>query len=66
MRKGLIIIVMYGLVLSLASNCGQAPPGDYYIQPVDFTMVEVHDAFWSPRMEINREITIPSAFQKCE
>ncbi|MBN1123512.1 MAG: glycoside hydrolase family 127 protein [Sedimentisphaerales bacterium] len=40
--------------------------GDYPIQPVPFTEVHFEDAFWAPRMETNRTVTIPFAFKQCE
>ncbi|HEY1184933.1 MAG TPA: glycoside hydrolase family 127 protein [Bryobacteraceae bacterium] len=39
---------------------------DYPVKPVPFTDVHLNDAFWAPRIEINRTITIPHAFQKEE
>ncbi|MDF1514791.1 MAG: glycoside hydrolase family 127 protein [Anaerolineae bacterium] len=39
---------------------------DYSIIPVPFTSVQLKDNFWQPRLEINRAITIPYDFQKCE
>lgn len=42
------------------------PPHDYPIQPVPFTAVHCEDAFWAPRIETNRVVTIPFAFQQCE
>ena len=42
------------------------PAGDYPVKPVPFTAVHFNDAFWAPRIEINRTVTIPFAFQKCE
>lgn len=39
---------------------------DYPIKPIPFTQVKVHDTFWRPRLEVNRDITIPYDFQKCE
>jgi hypothetical protein len=42
------------------------PPRDYPVKPVPFTAVHVNDVFWAPRIEINRTVTIPFAFQKCE
>ncbi len=42
------------------------PPRDYPVQPVAFTAVHVEDVFWAPRIETNRTVTIPFAFQKCE
>jgi len=35
------------------------------VKPVPFTAVRVHDAFWAPRIETNRTVSIPFAFQKC-
>src|SRR6185436_15487310 len=35
-------------------------------KPVPFTAVHVNDVFWAPRIEINRKVTIPFAFQKDE
>ena len=39
---------------------------DYPIQPVAFTQVKLNDSFWSPRIEINRTVTIPASFARCE
>jgi DUF1680 family protein len=43
-----------------------APGRDYPVKPVPFTAVHFHDAFWAPRIEINRTVTIPFAFKKDE
>ncbi|HEY7182894.1 MAG TPA: beta-L-arabinofuranosidase domain-containing protein, partial [Blastocatellia bacterium] len=42
------------------------PPRDYPVKPVPFTAVHFNDVFWAPRIEINRTVTIPFAFDKCE
>lgn len=39
---------------------------DYPYAPVNFTHVHFNDEFWAPRVEINRSVTIPHAFEKCE
>ena len=39
---------------------------DYPFQPVAFTRVTVDNPFWSPRLQTNREITIPYTFRKSE
>ena len=39
---------------------------DYSIRPVPFTSVHIEDAFWGPRLETNRQVTLPTCFQKCE
>lgn len=39
---------------------------DYPVKPVPFTEVHLTDGFWAPRIETNRAVTIPFAFEKCE
>lgn len=39
---------------------------DYPLTPVPFTAVRVVDAFWLPRLETNRMVTLPTDFKKCE
>lgn len=36
------------------------------MKPVPFTAVRFTDSFWAPRIEINRTVTIPFAFEQCE
>jgi DUF1680 family protein len=36
------------------------------LSPVPFTQVRLADAFWAPRLEANRTVTIPFGFAKCE
>jgi len=33
--------------------------------PVPFAQVELEDAFWAPRVEVNRAVTIPIEYQQC-
>jgi len=39
---------------------------DYPIKPVPFTQVHVNDQFWAPKIETNRKVSIPTAFDQCE
>ena len=39
---------------------------DYPITPAPFTEVCFTDRFWLPRLETNRQVTIPYDFEKCE
>jgi uncharacterized protein len=39
---------------------------DYAIKEVNFTQVKLSDKFWLPRIEINRTVTIPASFERCE
>ena len=43
-----------------------APSRDYPVQPVPFTAVHLDDVFWAPRIETNRVVSVPFAFQQCE
>lgn len=59
MKRLAVAFLLYG---GLAH--GQAK--DYPIQPVAFTQVKLNDSFWLPRIEINRTVTIPASFARCE
>lgn len=39
---------------------------NYPISPLPFSDVDIADEFWTPRIETNRTVTIPFAFQQCE
>jgi DUF1680 family protein len=39
---------------------------DYAIQSVPFTQVKLTDNFWLPRINTNRNVTIPASFERCE
>lgn len=45
---------------------GAEPIRDYPIRPVPAHRVHFRDAFWQPRLEVNRTATIPVSFQMCE
>ena len=50
----------------LGAASTQANRPDYPFKPVPFTNVHLTDTFWAPRIETNRRVTIPAAFQQCE
>lgn len=39
---------------------------DYSVKPVPFAAVKMDDLFWKPRIETNRTVTVPYAFEKCD
>lgn len=43
-----------------------APDHDYPFTAVPFTRVTIDDAFWLPRMQTSRTVTIPYAIEQCE
>ncbi|MBN2415267.1 glycoside hydrolase family 127 protein [bacterium] len=66
MKQTLYVLQAALLAVLLFTVCSTTPSGDYPIQPVPFTQVHIDDAFWAPRIETNRAVTIPHAFHKCE
>jgi len=61
-RTLLLIFPAVPLLVTLVD----AQQKDYPFAPVHFTNVRITDEFWAKRMEINRTVTIPFAFRKCE
>ena len=68
-------ILVTGLLLTVScqekevkNDLAVAPPAilDYPIQPVPFTSIHIQDDFWTPRLETNRQVTLPYNFKKCE
>src|SRR5262245_8288980 len=62
------------LALALGPSCTAvagitaepAATRDYPIQPVPFAQTDIADAFWAPRIEKNREVTVQHNLQSCE
>jgi DUF1680 family protein len=52
--------------LAVAALSGADVDRDYPIKPVPFTAVHLDDQFWAPRIETNRTVSIPTAFDHCE
>ena len=59
-------VVLAGALRAAAEEAGEKAPRDYPVQPVPFTAVHFTDEFWRPRIEVNRTVTIPFAFEKAE
>ncbi|UEG52585.1 glycoside hydrolase family 127 protein [Mucilaginibacter daejeonensis] len=57
-------LMMAGMSLLYVQRSA-AQQKDYRIQPVAFTSVQVNDAFWKPKMDVNATVTIPYVLQKC-
>jgi DUF1680 family protein len=64
--RGIIYISVLLMISAIFLVCAKEAQKDYPIRPVAFTEVEIKDAFWLPRMETNRKVTIPFAFKKSE
>lgn len=57
--------MLWVFVLIIFSCSSQPERGSRQTQ-VPFTDVHINDAFWAPKIEINRKVSIPSAFHQCE
>jgi DUF1680 family protein len=67
LRPGsLAAAVVLVLAASPDARPAEPPAADYPIRPVPFTAVAIDDAFWSPRLETNRRVTVRHDFDKCE
>ena len=60
-RQNMLLLLMLCCCNSLF-----AQQKDYSIQALPFTQVMLSDNFWLPRIEINRTVTIPASFERCE
>lgn len=64
-KKIVPIVFGAGLIFSCCLYA-QTPDKDYPYQPVKFSDVRINDKFWLPKIEVNRTVTIPFAFSKCD
>jgi uncharacterized protein len=58
--------VLVAAAAAAANADAVQPARDYPVKPVPFTSVHFTDSFWLPRIEVNRTVTIPFAFEKCQ
>ena len=61
-KRALLLIGVASMTLTMSAAQKQQPIAP--IQEVSFTQVHLNDGFWSPRIEINRTVSIPSAFHE--
>ncbi|MCH3971145.1 MAG: hypothetical protein LKE47_12475 [Prevotella sp.] len=66
-----MLLLVSGVIFSLQISAKDRMPAylqypERPISEVPFTNVHLSDGFWSPRIEINRTVTIPYAFHECE
>ena len=61
-KEALLIAGMLALALQVTAASKQTAP----VTEVSFTQVHLNDRFWAPRIEVNRTVSIPSAFRECE
>lgn len=62
----LLAIVCAGHPSATVATAAQAAVGSYPIQSIPLTRVRITDAFWRPRMDVNRTVSIPHIFKQNE
>ncbi len=66
-KNGVFLLTLSILVsMFLFIGCKQRKTETEPLKQVPFTAVHLNDAFWAPKIEINRTVSIPSAFKKSE
>ncbi len=60
------IVVIGAMTLKIGCIKPSKENKDYPIKPVPFTLVNIKDEFWAPRIETNRTVTIPFALKQNE
>lgn len=68
-KRTIILIGLFTVTLIVNAKGSTIIEYPYLSRPikeVPFTKVHLNDNFWSPRIEINRTVSIPSAFKECE
>jgi DUF1680 family protein len=67
MRRTQLVTTALAMALIFTLTCAkQSPKADYPVKPVAFTDVHLTDAFWAPRLETNRTVTIPHVIKENE
>ncbi len=64
--KKLLLLLLATILTVSCSNKDSKVKKDYPVKPVAFTNVKFTDNFWLPRLDTNRNVTIPYDFTKCE
>lgn len=64
MQSHLSLLIAVGSVA--VATAATADTHDYPIRPVSAHRVQITDAFWQPRLETNRTVTIPYSLRMCD
>jgi DUF1680 family protein len=64
MSRNIYPLVLTIIVFNACTRTGERQ--DYPIQAIPFTQVKMTDSFWKSRIDTNRLVTIPYAFEQSE
>jgi len=65
-RRAVPVVALAIAAASVTSGLAADQPTHRKLSPVPFTQVKVDDAFWTPRLRTNREVSLPHNFKWCE
>jgi DUF1680 family protein len=66
MKKWILLVIGVGLIAAVGSSGQGLKKADYPVAAVPFSDVQITDAFWLPRIEMNQTVTVPSLFARSE
>ena len=58
--------LLFCLCLALVSGCGKDVASDKLITPVNFSEVTIEDAFWGPRLQSHKDVTLKVCIDQIE
>ncbi len=61
-----LIYTTFIISVVLVWGCAKSTTDKENMEQVPFTQVHLNDSFWAPKIEVNRTVSIPSAFKKSE
>lgn len=61
----LVLLITVFFIIS-CSSCRKAEEMTRWIETPALTSVQIEDIFWTPKIDLNREKTIPYVFRQCE
>lgn len=64
MKRACLWLFLMTMVAAVAARADE--PAHRKLKAVPFTAVQVRDTFWAPRLQVNREISLPHNFKWCE
>lgn len=68
MKLSLLRFACFIAIVVFFCSCQQSVrhASDYAVSPVSYKDVQISDSFWTPRLEINRTVSIPGLFDRYE
>ena len=66
MKRWILFVIGVGLIAAVGSSGQGLKQADYPVAAVPFSDVQITDAFWLPRIEMNQTVTVPGLLARSE